>query len=43
MGGLTIRWFDSRPLAKDLRRMIQRRQWRFATPANEKMLQWAPG
>ena len=36
-----IRYFDGRKLAKDLRHMIHAREWRFSTPANEKMQQWA--
>lgn len=36
-----IRWFDCRPLAKDVRRMIHAGEWRFATPPNAKMLQWS--
>jgi hypothetical protein len=36
-----IRYFDGRRLAKDIRRMIHAGEWRFATPANAKMLQWA--
>lgn len=36
-----IRWFDCRPLAKDVRRMIHAGEWRFATPPNAKMLDWA--
>jgi hypothetical protein len=30
-------------LAKDVRRMIVARAWRFATPANAKMLAWSLG
>ena len=36
-----IRYFDCRPLAKGLRRMIDAHEWRFATPPNAKMLQWS--
>ena len=36
-----IRYFDCRPLAKDVRRMIHAREWRFATAPNAKMAQWA--
>jgi hypothetical protein len=36
-----IHWFDCRPLAKNVRRMIHAREWRFSTPPNTKMLQWA--
>jgi hypothetical protein len=36
-----IRWFDCRPLAKDVRRMIDAGEWRFATAPNAKMAAWA--
>ena len=36
-----IRYLDGRPLAKDVRRMIQAGEWRFSTPANAKMLSWS--
>ena len=36
-----IRWFDCKPLAKGVRRMINALEWRFATPSNAKMLNWA--
>src|SRR5689334_17939528 len=36
-----VRYFDGRKLAKDVRRMIHAGEWRFATPANDKMMQWA--
>jgi hypothetical protein len=36
-----IRWFECGPLAKDVRRMIGRGEWRFSTPANPKMLAWS--
>jgi hypothetical protein len=36
-----IRYFDSRALAEDVRRMIHAGEWRFATPANVKMQQWS--
>ena len=36
-----IRYFDCRRSAKDVRRMIHAREWRFSRPANAKMLQWA--
>ena len=38
-----IRYFDCRPLARDVRRLIEERQWRFATPANPGMIDWALG
>lgn len=36
-----IRYFECRPLAKEVRRMIQGREWRFASPPPARMLQWA--
>jgi hypothetical protein len=36
-----IRYFDCRRLAKDVRRIIDEGEWRFATPPNAKMLQWS--
>src|SRR5262249_50050381 len=36
-----IRFFDCRQLARDVRRLIADGGWRFAKPANAKMLQWA--
>jgi hypothetical protein len=36
-----IRWFDGPPLAKDVRRMIDAGEWRFASPPAEAMRQWA--
>jgi hypothetical protein len=36
-----IRYFNGRRLAHDVRRMIAARAWRFATPANPRMLQWS--
>ena len=36
-----IRYLDGRPLAKDVRRMIQAGEWRFSTPANARMLSWS--
>ena len=38
-----IRYFDGRRLANDVRRVIAARAWRFATPANPRMLQWSLG
>ena len=38
-----IRYFDGRSLAKGVRRMIGAGEWRFATPANAKMLEWSLG
>lgn len=36
-----VRYFDSRALAKDVRKLIAAGGWRFATPPNPKMLRWA--
>jgi hypothetical protein len=36
-----IRYFDGRALAKDVRRMIEAGEWRFATPPNAAMLRWS--
>jgi hypothetical protein len=36
-----IRWFDGKPLAHDVRGLIERREWRFATPPSEAMLRWS--
>src|SRR5262245_29734538 len=36
-----IRYFDCGPLSRDVRRVITDRQWRFASPANPKMLRWS--
>jgi hypothetical protein len=38
-----IRYFDSRTLARDVRRLITEGKWRFAKPANPKMVRWALG
>ena len=38
-----IRYFDCEPLARDVRRLIAGGKWRFVTPPNAKMLQWALG
>src|SRR5215831_16825664 len=38
-----IRYFDCDPLARDVRRLIAGGKWRFVTPPNAKMLQWALG
>jgi len=38
-----IRWFECRPLAKNVRHMIHAREWRFSSPPNAKMLHWALG
>lgn len=36
-----IRWFDGRSLAKEVRRLVDARAWRFAAPPNAAMLRWA--
>jgi len=38
-----IRYFESRELASNLRRIIEKGEWRFATPPNAKMLAWSLG
>lgn len=36
-----IRYFDCGPLSRDVRRLITEGKWRFASPANPKMVSWA--
>ena len=36
-----IRYFECKPLAKDVRRMIDTKSWRFRSALNPKMLNWA--
>ncbi len=36
-----IRYFGCRPLADNVRRLIEARAWRFARPPHAKMLRWA--
>ena len=38
-----IRYFDCRELSRSIRRLIQRRQWRFAKPADPRLVRWALG
>jgi hypothetical protein len=38
-----IRYFAGPALARDVRRLIAERAWRFETPANAKMLAWSLG
>ena len=38
-----LRYFDCKPLAKNVRRLIDEGGWRFASPPNAKMLAWALG
>src|SRR5262245_61800873 len=38
-----IRYFDCGQLSQDVRRLITKREWRFANPPNTKMLRWAIG
>ena len=36
-----IRWFEGKPLAETVRRLIAERAWRFETSPNAAMLRWA--
>ena len=38
-----VRYFDCRPLAAEVARLVENRQWRFSSPPNAKMLAWAMG
>jgi hypothetical protein len=38
-----IRWFDSRALAKDVRQLIEGKQWMFRNFKNTRMLEWSLG
>lgn len=38
-----IRYFDTRALARDVHRIITKRQWRFCGRANDRMIAWAIG
>ena len=35
-----IRYFDCRPLAKNVRPMVAAREWRFTNPPSARMLKW---
>ena len=37
----TIRYFDCDQLARDVKRIITEGEWRFAAPANPKMVEWS--
>jgi hypothetical protein len=36
-----IRWFDCQDLAVSVRRIIETKKWRFAKPANPRIIDWA--
>jgi hypothetical protein len=36
-----IRYFDCRELSASVRRMVEKRQWRFARPVDARMVNWA--
>jgi hypothetical protein len=36
-----IRYFDGRALAKTVRRIVEKKAWRFRSAPNAKMLDWA--
>ena len=38
-----IRYFDCRELHKSVTRLVRQRQWRFARPADPRMVRWALG
>ena len=38
-----IRYFDCRELSRFVKRLVRKRQWRFAKPADERMVRWALG
>src|SRR5262245_44031562 len=38
-----IRYFDCRDLSRSVKRLVQQRQWRFAKPADPRMVRWALG
>jgi hypothetical protein len=38
-----IRYFDCAALSGDVRRLVTERRWRFAKPANPRMVSWALG
>jgi hypothetical protein len=38
-----IRYFDCRQASASVRKLIQQRQWRFAKPADPRMVRWALG
>lgn len=38
-----IRYFDCRELSRSVTRVVRQRQWRFAKPADPRMVRWALG
>jgi hypothetical protein len=38
-----IRYFDCRDLSRSVRRIVRQRRWRFAKPADSRMVSWAVG
>jgi hypothetical protein len=38
-----IRYFDCRELSRSVRRLVRQRQWRFAKPADPRIVRWALG
>jgi len=38
-----IRYFDCRELSRTARRLVRQRQWRFAKPADPRLMRWALG
>src|SRR5262245_38618594 len=38
-----IRYFDCRELSRSVERLVRKRQWRFAKPADPRMVRWALG
>lgn len=38
-----IRYFDCRELSRSVRRLVRQRQWRFARPADPRLVCWALG
>ena len=38
-----IRYFDCRELSRSVRRIVRQRRWRFAKPADSRMVSWALG
>jgi hypothetical protein len=36
-----LRWFDCQSLAKDVRRLIEEKQWRFSASTHAGMIAWA--
>jgi len=38
-----LRWFDGQALADDVRRLVEKKQWRFSGTTNRPLLNWALG